>query len=89
MKAFISEKYGPPGMLRMAEVEMPAPGAGEVLVKVQAMSVNPAAWHSMGGKPLFSRAALGLWRPKHKILGVAHSAVMHKHTGPADCPPSR
>lgn len=70
MKAFISEKYGPPGTLRMAEVEKPAPEAGEVLVKVLAISVNPADWHSMRGKPLFSRAALGLWRPKHKILGV-------------------
>jgi NADPH:quinone reductase-like Zn-dependent oxidoreductase len=54
----------------MAEVEMPAPGAGEVLVKVLAVSVNPADWHSMRGKPLFSRATLGLVRPKHKILGV-------------------
>ena len=70
MKAFISEKYGPPGTLRMAEVEMPAPGAGEVLVKVLAVSVNPADWHSMRGKPLFSRATLGLVLPKHKILGV-------------------
>jgi NADPH:quinone reductase-like Zn-dependent oxidoreductase len=70
MKAFISQKYGPPGTLRMAEVEMPAPGAGEVLVKVLAVSVNPADWHSMRGKPLFSRATLGLVRPKHKIPGV-------------------
>jgi NADPH:quinone reductase-like Zn-dependent oxidoreductase len=70
MKAFIYEKYGPPETLRMAEVEKPAPNADEVLVKVRAISVNPADWHSMRGKPLFSRANLGLLRPKHKILGV-------------------
>ncbi len=70
MKAFIYEKYGPPETLRMVEVETPAPDADEVLVKVAAVSVNPADWHSMRGKPLFSRAALGVWRPKHKILGV-------------------
>jgi NADPH:quinone reductase-like Zn-dependent oxidoreductase len=70
MKAFVYEKYGPPEMLRMAEVEKPAPGADEVLVKVLAVSVNPADWHSMRGKPLFSRATLGLLRPKHTILGV-------------------
>jgi NADPH:quinone reductase-like Zn-dependent oxidoreductase len=70
MKAFICEKYGPPETLRMMEVDTPAPSAGEVLVKVLAISVNPADWHSMRGKPVFSRATLGLLRPKHKILGV-------------------
>jgi NADPH:quinone reductase-like Zn-dependent oxidoreductase len=39
-------------------------------VEVLAVSVNPADWHSMRGKPLFSRATLGLLRPKHRILGV-------------------
>ena len=70
MKAFLWEKYGPPETLRLAEVEKPAPDAGEVLVKVLAVSVNAADWHSMRGKPLFSRATLGLVRPKHRILGV-------------------
>ena len=54
----------------MAEVEKPSPGAGEVLVKVMAVSVNPADWHIMRGKPLIARAELGLMRPKHKILGA-------------------
>jgi NADPH:quinone reductase-like Zn-dependent oxidoreductase len=70
MKAFIYEKYGPPEMLRMAEVGKPAPKTDEVLVKVLAVSVNPADWHSMRGKPLFSRATLGMLQPKHQILGV-------------------
>ena len=70
MKAFMREKYGAPETLRMAQAEMPAAGPNEVLVKVLAVSVNPADWHSMRGKPVFSRAALGLWRPKHRILGV-------------------
>jgi NADPH:quinone reductase-like Zn-dependent oxidoreductase len=69
MKAFIYERYGPPETLRMAEVEAPAPAADEVLVKVLAVSVNAADWHVLRGKPLFSRATLGLLRPKHKILG--------------------
>ena len=70
MKAFISEKYGPPEMLRMAEVEKPAAATDEALVKVLAVSVNPADWRSMRAKPFFSRATLGLLRPKHRILGV-------------------
>jgi NADPH:quinone reductase-like Zn-dependent oxidoreductase len=53
----------------MAEVDKPVPNADEVLVKVLAVSVNAADWHVLRGKPLFSRATLGLLRPKHKILG--------------------
>jgi NADPH:quinone reductase-like Zn-dependent oxidoreductase len=70
MKAFIYEKYGPPERLRMAEVDTPAPNSDEVLVQVLAASVNAADWHVLRGKPLFSRATLGLLRPKHQILGV-------------------
>ena len=70
MKAFIYEKYGPPETLRIAEVDKPAPNTDEVLVKVLAASVNAADWHVLRGKPLFSRATLGLLRPKHQILGV-------------------
>jgi NADPH:quinone reductase-like Zn-dependent oxidoreductase len=70
MKAFIYQKYGPPETLRMAEVDKPAPNADEVLVKVLAVSVNAADWHVLRGKPLFSRATLGLLRPNHQILGV-------------------
>jgi NADPH:quinone reductase-like Zn-dependent oxidoreductase len=69
MKAFVSEKYGPPEMLRMAEVKKPSPAAEEALVKVLAVSVNPADWRSMRAKPFFSRATMGLLRPKHRILG--------------------
>jgi NADPH:quinone reductase-like Zn-dependent oxidoreductase len=70
MKAFIYERYGPPQTLRMAEVDRPVPDADHVLVKVLAASVNAADWHCLRGKPLFSRATLGLLRPKRKILGV-------------------
>ena len=70
MKAFVYERYGPPERLRMAEVDTPAAGAGQVLVKVLAAAVNAADWHMLRGRPLFSRATLGLLRPKHRILGV-------------------
>ena len=70
MKAFILQKYGPPEVLQMAEVEKPSPAADAALVKVLAVSVNPADWRSMRAKPFFSRATLGLLRPKHRIPGV-------------------
>jgi NADPH:quinone reductase-like Zn-dependent oxidoreductase len=70
LKAFVYEKYGPPETLRLAEVDKPEPSSAEVLVKVLAASVNAADWHVLRGKPVFSRATLGLLRPKHKIIGV-------------------
>jgi NADPH:quinone reductase-like Zn-dependent oxidoreductase len=70
MKAFVYERYGPPERLRMAEVDKPVPDADAVLVKVLAASVNAADWHVLRGRPLFSRATLGLLRPRHKVLGV-------------------
>ena len=69
MKAFVSEKYGPPEMLRIADVEKPSPATDQALVKVLGVSVNPADWRSMRAKPLFARATMGLLRPKHRILG--------------------
>ena len=69
MKAFMWERYGPPETLRTAEVEKPEPGADQVLVRVRAVSVNPADWRTLRAKPSFSRATLGLIRPKHRILG--------------------
>jgi NADPH:quinone reductase-like Zn-dependent oxidoreductase len=70
MKAFVYEKYGPPETLRLAEVDKPAPDVDHVLVKVRAASVNAADWHVLRGKPLFSRATLGLLRPRRQVLGV-------------------
>src|ERR671919_1050114 len=70
MRAFVWERYGPPEALRLREVDRPEPGDNEVLLKIRAVSVNVADWRSMRGKPLFSRATLGLLRPKYKILGV-------------------
>jgi NADPH:quinone reductase-like Zn-dependent oxidoreductase len=54
----------------LAEVNKPAPPANHVLVKVRAVSVNPADWHCLRGTPVFARATLGLLRPKNTILGV-------------------
>jgi NADPH:quinone reductase-like Zn-dependent oxidoreductase len=70
MKAFIYERYGPPERLRLAEVDQPVPKADAVLVRVLAASVNAADWHVLRGRPLFSRATLGLLRPRRKIPGV-------------------
>jgi len=71
MKAIVYEKYGPPDVLQLKEVQKPVPKNKEVLIKVQAASVNPFDWHYLRGEPFFMRLmGAGLLKPKNKILGV-------------------
>ena len=68
MKAVVYARYGPPDVLRLTDVEMPAPKDNEVLVKVHAVSLNRSDWEALRGKPLYSRIA-GPFRPGRHILG--------------------
>jgi NADPH:quinone reductase-like Zn-dependent oxidoreductase len=68
MKAVVYTRYGPPDVLRLADVDKPAPGDGEVLVKVRAVSLNASDWEVLIGKPLYSRIG-GPFRPGHATLG--------------------
>jgi NADPH:quinone reductase-like Zn-dependent oxidoreductase len=70
MKAITCTEYGPPDVLRYAEVDRPAPKDNEVLVKVRAASINPYDWHCMRGSPFPVRMMLGLRRPKDPRVGV-------------------
>jgi NADPH:quinone reductase-like Zn-dependent oxidoreductase len=49
MKAVVLHEYGPPKNLKWEEFEDPKPGEGEVLVRVQAASVNPVDWKMRSG----------------------------------------
>ena len=44
-------------MLSAQDIPTPAPGDGEVLVQVQASSMNDYDWHLLTGKPFVNRAA--------------------------------
>src|SRR6266852_8251120 len=68
MKAIVYKKYGPPEGLRLKEVKRPTPTDDEVLIKVQAVSVNRSDWERLTGTPLYARIG-GLLRPWHQILG--------------------
>lgn len=72
MKAIVYDRYGPPEVLRYADVPRPAaPGAGEVLIKLRAASLNFGDRAAMRGEPGAIRLATGLRRPRAKILGRA------------------
>jgi NADPH:quinone reductase-like Zn-dependent oxidoreductase len=68
MKAVVYTKYGPPEVLQHKEVAKPTPRDNEVLIKVQAVSVNRSDWETLRGKPLYARIG-GLLKPRHQILG--------------------
>jgi NADPH:quinone reductase-like Zn-dependent oxidoreductase len=68
MKAVVYTKYGPPEVLELKEVAKPTPRDDEVLIKVQAVSVNRSDWETLRGKPLYARIG-GLLKPRHQILG--------------------
>lgn len=70
MRAVAYTCYGGPEVLGVAEVAKPAPGAGEVLVRVRRAAVNPLDWHYMRGSPYIMRLGSGLGAPARPRLGV-------------------
>jgi len=71
VKAIVCDRYGPPSVLALRDVETPAPAAGEVLIRVRASSINSRDDRRLRAKPFFIRfMAGGLFRPEPRILGA-------------------
>ena len=71
MKAIIYEKYGPPDVLQLKEVEKPVCKDNEVLVKVHAASINAADWHMLTADIFLIRLmGMGFFKPKNKFIGA-------------------
>jgi NADPH:quinone reductase-like Zn-dependent oxidoreductase len=70
MKAAVRTRYGPPDVVRVAEVDKPAPKDDEVLVKVRATTVNRTDCGVRAAKPFIYRFFLGLRRPRVTVLGT-------------------
>ena len=73
MKAAVHTGYG---AVEVREVERPAPGEGEVLVRVHASSLNAVDWYGYSGRPYFGRLMSGLRGPKAPELGHDFAGVV-------------
>jgi NADPH:quinone reductase-like Zn-dependent oxidoreductase len=76
MKAIRYREYGGPEVLALEEVERPAVGDDDVLVRVRASSVNPLDNYAMRGVPYVVRLQAGLSRPKNPGLGFDIAGVV-------------
>jgi NADPH:quinone reductase-like Zn-dependent oxidoreductase len=69
VRAVVHDRYGPPEVLRVDEVERPVPADDEVLIRVHATTVNRTDCHRRAAKPFLWRFFSGLLRPRQRILG--------------------
>jgi NADPH:quinone reductase-like Zn-dependent oxidoreductase len=82
MKAFVCEKYGPPEVLQLKEVEKPTVKENEILIKVHATTVNAADCNVRGqsyippGLGLLAKLMLGFKKPKISITGSVFAGVV-------------
>jgi NADPH:quinone reductase-like Zn-dependent oxidoreductase len=70
MKAIVYSEFGPPDVLKVAEVPKPTPKTNEVLVRVRAASANPLDWHFIRGEPKVMRL---MGRPHNRTPGADFS----------------
>jgi NADPH:quinone reductase-like Zn-dependent oxidoreductase len=68
MKAVVHLQYGRPNLLELRDVERPGIEDDQVLLRVQAASVNPVEWYGVTGF-LPARLGGGLRRPKSAAVG--------------------
>jgi NADPH:quinone reductase-like Zn-dependent oxidoreductase len=70
MKAMLRDDYCEPAGLSERDVDPPAIGEKDVLIRVRAAGVDQGTWHVLAGLPYLSRLVLGPRRPRNKTLGM-------------------
>jgi NADPH:quinone reductase-like Zn-dependent oxidoreductase len=76
MQAIVQDRYGSSEVLQAREIDLPAIGDTDVLVRVRAAGVNPADWAIMHGLPYIARPVYGLRRPKNPVRGTDVAGIV-------------
>lgn len=77
MKAVVYREYGSPEVLKFENIEVPAVGDDDVLVRVHAAAVNPGDVFSVLGRPYVgARLVTGLLAPRHPVPGRASAGTV-------------
>lgn len=71
MRAIVVREFGGPEVLKIEEVPQPVPGAGEVLIRVRAIGVNPVDTYIRSGA--YARRPQLPYTPHADIAGVVES----------------
>ena len=86
MRALVQDRYGTSEVLRVCDVPRPVPADGEVLVRLEAASVNARDWHIMRGEPriarLMDRSIFGWRGPRVRVRGTDFAGVVEE-VGPS------
>jgi NADPH:quinone reductase-like Zn-dependent oxidoreductase len=70
MKAAVRDRFGPPDVIELQDVEKPELTDDGVLVRVRAASLNRGDWYALTGTPYAGRVEMGLRGPKERGLGT-------------------
>jgi NADPH:quinone reductase-like Zn-dependent oxidoreductase len=76
VKAAIRDRYGPPEVVQVREVDTPIPKDDDLLVRVRAASVNRADLDYLGPRPGFIRPVIGMRAPRDPRMGIDVAGVV-------------
>lgn len=81
MTAAVYRRFGAPEVVRLEQLPTPVPQPGEVLIRVHASTVSVADHRARTrdvprGLGLIAAVGIGLFRPKHRVLGMDAAGVV-------------
>jgi NADPH:quinone reductase-like Zn-dependent oxidoreductase len=70
MQAVVQDRYGPAGVLQLADISRPEINDDEVLLRVHAVGLDRGTWHVTTGRPYLGRLVFGVRRPSNPVPGL-------------------